>query len=372
MKKFTRILALLLAVLTLSTACSSDTNTSLSPRQQEAGGMLRDLEKTLDQPNEYRYEAWSLDEVELLNSEYDDSYQLHQETDKIDFPIERVNQELEDKINALGKEVNDFMKSEYGFTKPYTPIEVYWFEGDPFLRGRYMPIEGVLVLNKNCKAPLTDLALNVAVTSNTHELVHYIMHANLGSPFVRIYNSNGDEAGLCLHEAITEYVTYTFMKKVKNVSPLRALDGEEEPGCSAYELLLYNIDCWNATYGFDFVKEVLAGNIDSIEEIINEGDAPFVVILNELDLLQSNFGAGYHTITFYYQFCLSQYYFWQAKENPNATKRLRKLTEEYLTRTLFIEPKLRTANDAVAAWYTIAEYFNLSDLVNSPELFIME
>ena len=356
-KKFTRILALLLAVLTLTTACSSDT-TSLSPRQKEVARSLQDLETVLNRPHEFRYEAYSPEEVELLNDEYNDSYQVHQETEKLNFPIERVNPELENKINALGKEVNDFMKSEYGFTKPYTPIEVYWFEGgDPFLRGRYMPIEGVLVLNKNCKAPLTDFKVNVAVTSNTHELVHYITHANLGSPFIRIYNSEGEEAGLCLHEAITEYVTYSFMKKVKNVSPLRALDGEEEPGCSAYELLLYNIECWNAIYGFDFVKEVLSGNIDSVEEIINEGDVPFVVILNELDLLQTNFGAGYQSISFYYQFCLSQYYFWHAKDDPNITKKLRRLTEEYLTRTLFIQPKLRTANDAVAAWYTTAEYF---------------
>ena len=371
MKKTTKILALLLAVLTLTTACSSGTNTSLSPRQKEAGSMLQELEKALNRPNEFRYEAYSPEEVVLLNDEYNDSYQVHQETDKLDFPIERVNPELEDKINALGKEVNDFMKSEYGFTKPYTPIEVYWFEGNPFIRGRYMPIEGVLVLNKNCKAPLTDLAANVAVTSNTHELVHYIIHANLGSPFVRIYNSEGYEAGLCLHEAITEYVTYTFMKKIKNVSPLRALDGEEEPGCSAYELLLYNIDCWNATFGFDFVKEVLSGNIDSVEEIINEGDAPFVVILNELDFLQSDFGEGYHASSFFRQFCLSQYYFWHAKDDPNITKKLRRLTEEYLTRTLFIQPKLRTTNDAVAAWYTIAEYFRLGELMSSPE-FITE
>ncbi len=349
-----RIITLILAVLLLITGCSD--RMELSPEQRETRSQLRYLETELNQMNTSGYDVSSSDDLvfwQHSSSEYSEDPGVHDYGDLDTTPLEDTSE-----IDELAEELVRFINESFHQEWLYKPVDVVVLNEElndytssklvSFIAS-YVPQKNHLMIGKDVQK---EAGSNRYTYTLVHELVHYLTKLNLGNPYFNI-RQNGLVSGEFLHEAVTESITYDFLENVKGISPLQIHNGA--PECSGYEMLLYNIEAINLVFNLDFVEELLNGNIDLVGQKINnvmDNKTTFIRIVNTMDIIERAIIEGELYYAYEYQFLLSQLYFYKA--DHKAEKALVSLTDEYITRFIFIKPHLRTPDNCIAVWEVLA------------------
>ena len=350
-----RIVLMLLAVLLLITGCSD--RMELSPEQRETRNQLRYLEAELNQLDASGYDKNASEDLlfwERSSAEYAKDPGVHDYGDLNTAPLDNTAE-----IDELGEELVRFIDETYHQKWIYEPLDVVVLNEElsdyaaseltDFVAA-YVPQKKHLMISQSVYEERGTNRYNYAIA---HEIIHYLTELNLGTPYFNL-RKNGLVSGEFLHEAVTEAITYAFMEKVMGVPPLQIHNGAAE--CSGYEMLLYNIDAINLVFDIDLVEELLNGNIESVGQRINDvlgDDTTFVRMLNTMDIVERTVIKGDLYFSYEYQFLLSQLYFFVA--DSKEEKALIALTEEYITRFIFIKPRLRTSDNCIAFWGILAE-----------------
>lgn len=358
MKKIARFICLVLVVTSVLSGCGSKeperVMPELSAAQQEMYENNSDYEKELSSKNyPSAFEAKSKENLQLFN-EATPTYVPRPVDAEIDFEITRVNSETEKMIENLGKDVCRFINDVYEIEWQFPETKVFTAPAVPGVIAEHF--DGVIVLYGEY------VDNNSFRTTLVHELIHYLFHVNTGSAFCYLYNSDGLVAGRYLHEAVTEYITYRYIREVWGMSILEINDGETKT--QAYDLLVYNIEEINIAFGIDLAREAVYENLDAVSEIINKSvddSNGFVIILNSIDVIKETIGTEYTSYSYATQAELNQVYFYVA--NNEQDKRLIEATEECLLREFLIYPNLRKPKNAIGVWNEIA--YNKDTLANT-------
>ena len=339
-----RIIALILVVLSFLTGCNQSVERdmpTLSPAQQEFHEQYLELEKKWSSKDfSKEFEANSKEEIRILNES--GLYVTRPIDSEINFEINRIETEQEQRIAALVEDVCLFINEKYEVDWHFDAPKVYTAPAVPGVLAE--SYNDVIVLRgdhedtNNFKATLV------------HEIIHYLFYINTGTSFCYLYNEEGLVAGLYLHEAVTEYITYQYINEMLGVSVLEINDGETKS--SAYNLLVYNVEEINITWGIDLAKNLIHDNLNEVSNTINKSlDNPdaFVIILNNIDTINAGSKSAYSYAT---QAELNQLYFYVADKVKD--KELITATEECLLSEFLIYPTLRKPRNAIGVWNEVA------------------
>ncbi len=344
-----RIIALIMAVLLLITGCGKEI--SLSPSQKERKQENSDIEYFLNHfSTDEELDVHAVEELMVLK--YGDS-NFHKDPGVEDYstiPYTPVSEEMVEKVNRLGEDLVEFVNRTYELNWRYEPVEVTKVDSteanDKYdVLGRYVLKEKRLLISQKLYE-IEDTNLFIEILA--HELFHYLCELNTGSVFFVLAN-NGLIVGNTFHEAITESVAYRYMEEVHGISAIEVHNGNVEQ--SGYELLMFNLKALSIATDTDIIKEVLHGRITDVNKSIDTYvSAGFVFLLNEMDKMMANIRTDNTPAVFTSQVYLAQLIFFIAPKSKD--KELIKLTEEYILRIKYINVKLRSANNAIAAWST--------------------
>lgn len=328
----------------------------LSRQQREANRSLRDLQDSINNvPDDPRWLSYNYNDSMF----YNDAEELFNDdapATPLEHEVTPVDEDYQRKIDEIGTDVLNFINETYHMDWNYVSVPTYFYFDMTEILGKYYPTENILAFNENGMFPVHDLSHVTVFAIAAHELVHYLMKYNIGTPFCMLYNADGKSTGVFLHEAIVEKLTFDYLES-KGIYPLQIHAGEAIS--SAYELLLYNLEAFEMIFGCNIVECMLTQNHEApatiLEDVTGDKEA-YARWLYWLDNSMFAMWDGNHEVAMHDQGVLNQFYCWAMAmdENTDVEKEFTELTNYYLLRCYFIKTHLTSKEQCIGAWFILA------------------
>ena len=358
-----KIIALLMAILVLTTACQATTTASpldedaypFSAKQEAERENNMYLEETLNGLNlkgaiSSRYEDTTFFAYTEENQIYYFEDVATATIESLNLDLSPVNDELNIKIQELGVDVSKFINSVYELTWNFSPVEVFRGDLPDGVQGQYFSIENVLALQNNINLEKADDLATIV-----HEIIHYLTDINLGDGVLFRDYFGTRFIGAYLHEGITEYLTRRYMKEVMGIDVLQ-FNAEDPDYHNMYDTIVLNLQAFDVTFNTNIIKSYLHGkygeprelmakkcngNLDAYSYWLNCIDAAVQLDANGDPKLYDTMGVlfqMYHTLS-----------------NSNKDKQLIVLENEYYLRNYSIRVNLKNQSNAAMSWFVLYE-----------------
>lgn len=177
----------------------------------------------------------------------------------ISFEGVKVPITIQDEINKEGQRICSYLNDNYELNWKYDEVPGIYVADE--ITAMYSEKDKKIYLSKSYFRNNGGSILFPKRSILIHEIIHYLMDSNMGTPYIFVEDENGS-LGLYFHEAITEYITEKYISDVYDIKTYDDMYGKGM--ASGYVTIKTYIELTEYAIP-DLIKFVLHGNISDLE-----------------------------------------------------------------------------------------------------------